>query len=345
MRIETIDPIAEPAWEEFVRGTEHATAFHSAAWAKVLHDTYDFEPRYLVARNGGGITAGMPLFWVNGKRLVGLPFSDLCPPLLPESSDGEALIAAAKAAVENGGAKALELRGAPELDLESRGLHKTASFLQHTLPIDAPLAELEARMRSSVRRAIAQARSAGLTVRRSTSGEDMQRFYALNIKTRRKHGLVPQPWRFFQSIQRHAMEEGEGFLLLCDLEGVTIAADLLLAHGGKLVSKFNASDASFLSLRPNHLIFQATIELALAEGYTSIHLGRTDLDHAGLRRFKLSFGSEEQPLDYYGYPAESAGSWSTASAPPGHRLMAWFVRYAPSWALRLAGSVLYKHAA
>lgn len=349
MRIETIDPATDPAWEEFLQRQPNATPFHTAAWANVLRDAYGFEPQYLVARNGNGngndIVGGIAMARVNGKRLVGLPFSDTCPPLLPRDETGEALLDAAKRAVDSDGIEALELRGPSALDLEARGVRVGASFLRHTIPLDADLATIEARFRGSARRAIAQARRLGLTVRVSRSLDDMRRFYQLNLLTRRKHGLVPQPWRFFESIQRRTMQDGESFLLLCEHEGQTIAADLLLAYKNMFVSKFNASDARFLQLRPNHLIFQHTIELGLDQGYTSIDLGRTERDHEGLRRFKLGFGSVEEPLDYYYYPPAAEGSWSSGATPPGLRLMAVFARHAPAWALKLAGSVLYKYAA
>lgn len=346
MRIETIDPIGEQSWEEFLLHAPQATVFHSSAWAKVLYDTYRFPPRYMVARDGDGrIVAGVPLFQVSGGRFVGVPFSDLCPPLLPDSVEGAALLGAAKRAVEADGATALELRGQPDLDLESHGFGKGVTFLEHIIPLDADVPELEARFRSSVRNQIRKARSHGLTVRVATTREDMKRFYVLNIRTRKKHGLIPQPWRFFENIHRHAICEGSGHLLLCEHKGEAIAGDLLLSFKDTMVSKFNASDPRFLHLRPNNLLLQSDIELGVSMGCTSLHLGRCEQDNEGLRRFKLAWGSREAPLSYYYYPPNRTGGWTTGGAPLARRLLALFVRFAPLWALRQAGAALYKRAA
>lgn len=345
MRIDTIDPANDPTWEVFLRETPEATPFHTGAWAKVLRDTYDFQPRYMVARKENAkLAAGIPLFEVNGSRLVGIPFSDYCPPLLPDSEDSKALVAELKRTTNNG-TSALELRGTSALDLESQGFTKANAFLQHVIRLDADIEELTSRFRGNTRRSVRKAERSGLTVRTGEKLSDMERFYELNILTRRKHGLIPQPWRFFENIHRHMISGGNGMLLLCEYEGRVIAADLMLAHGKKLVGKYNASDKRFQALGPNHLLQMRGIELGVADGYSEINLGRTEPEHEGLRRFKLGWGSREEPLPYYYYPADKTGSWSTGNTPPGQRLMAIFVRFAPSWALRMAGAAIYKRAA
>src|SRR5688572_19182787 len=98
MSVQTINPLLDGAWEDFVLSQPDASVFHSTAWARVLHDAYGFEPRYLAYRNGSGdIRAGLPLADVGGRRLVGLPFSDHCAPLLGGNGAGAAVLEAAKA--------------------------------------------------------------------------------------------------------------------------------------------------------------------------------------------------------------------------------------------------------
>ena len=345
MQIDTIDPAHDPTWEAFIQETPEATPFHTGAWAKVLRDTYDFRPRYMVARKENGkLAAGIPLFEVNGSRLVGVPFSDYCPPLLPDSEDSKALVQELKRTTNNG-TSSLELRGSSALDLEAEGFTRADAFVQHVIPLDADIQELEARFRANVRRTVRKAKRSGLTVRAGDTLSDMERFYELNMLTRRRHGLIPQPWRFFENIHRHVISGGGGVLLLCEYEGRAIAADVVLGYGTKLVGKFNASDLRYQALGPNNLLQMRTIELGVADGYSEINLGRTEPEHEGLRRFKLGWGSREEPLPYYYYPADQTGSWSTGRMPPGQQLMALFARYAPSWALRMASAAIYKRAA
>jgi lipid II:glycine glycyltransferase (peptidoglycan interpeptide bridge formation enzyme) len=170
----------------------------------------------------------------------------------------------------------------------------------------------------------------------------MRRFYRLNALTRKKHGLIPQPWGFFRNIQRHHMETGSGWLLLADHNGETIAGDLLLACKDKLVYKFNASDPRHLGLRPNNLLLYSAIEFGVERGFSEFDLGRCEEDNEGLRRFKLLWGSEEVPLNYYYYPQKGTGASGITSNRIARRLLPVFVRFAPVWALSWAGGLLYR---
>lgn len=342
MQTESLNPIGSKAWEEFLLRDPGATVFHTAAWASVLHDTYGFEPRYLAASNGtSGIEAGIALFSVTGRRLVGLPFSDLCPPLLPDSPLGTALLNDAKQLVDEKSATVLELRGESELALTA--LEKGDEFLQHVVPLDAPGSVLKERLHSSAKRALRKAEREGITVRESTTLEDMRRFYGLMVKTRRKHGLIPQPWRFFENIQKHLMEAGMGFLLLAEYKGETIAGDLLLAYKDGLTYKFNASDPKYLQLRPNNSVLWRAIESGAERGYKWLDLGRCELENEGLRRFKLLWGAEERSLCYYFYPSVKVGASHQKTSALTRRVLALMVRYAPDWALQQAGARVYRN--
>ena len=342
MKIETLNPIGNAAWEEFLQRDPGATVFHTGAWASVLHDTYGFEPRYLAASNGSsGIEAGIALFSVTGDRLVGLPFSDLCPPLLPDSDVGAALLNDAKQLVDQKSATLLELRGRSDLELTS--LEKGDEFLQHVVPLDGSAEELQSRLHSSARRALRKAEREGITVRESTTMEDMRRFYGLMVKTRRKHGLIPQPWRFFENIQKHLMEAGMGYMLLAEYKGETIAGDLLLAYKEGLTYKFNASDPKYLQLRPNNSVLWRAITSGAERGYKWLDLGRCEEDNEGLRRFKLLWGAEERALGYYFYPSVKAGASHQKASPLTRRVLALLVKYAPDWALQQAGAAVYKN--
>jgi hypothetical protein len=73
-----IDPTRDPRWEAFVQARPDSNVFHTAAWARVLMETYGYEPRYYVVENSAGqIEAGWPCMLVasalTGKRLVSLP--------------------------------------------------------------------------------------------------------------------------------------------------------------------------------------------------------------------------------------------------------------------------------
>jgi CelD/BcsL family acetyltransferase involved in cellulose biosynthesis len=340
VQITTIDPL-HPAWADLVEQSPEATAFHMPAWAQVLRDTYQFQPEYLVALEGERAVAGIPLFRV-GARLVGAPFSDFCPPLSLHGDAGMTLLADLKNRADGDGTDMVEIRGGAAADLAAQGLEAGDRFIRHVIPLHAGMEAINKGLHDSARRAVKKARREGIAVRVGTSVEDMKAFYQLNVLTRRKHGLIPQPWSFFHNIQRHHMAKGSGWLLLAEKDGAVIAGDLLLGCKGQLVYKFNASDPKYLALRPNNLLLYNAIEFGVEHGYRDFDLGRCEEENEGLRRFKLLWGSAEVPLVYYYYPAGERAAGGITANPIARKALPLFVRYAPGWALSASGALLYK---
>jgi len=72
-------------------------------------------------------------------------------------------------------------------------------------------------------------------------------------------------------------------------------------------------------------------------------MGRTDLENAGLRRFKRGWGAEETPLTY-------STLFAQASRPMTSRLMTsklmpilqTVIRKSPLWVCRVLGELLYE---
>jgi CelD/BcsL family acetyltransferase involved in cellulose biosynthesis len=340
--ISIIDPRIAPEWEAFVRARPDATVFHTAAWCSVLAETYNYPTTYLVSRDAQGrVTGGVALMlvdsWLSRRRLVGLPFSDICTPLLPLEG-AEALLMAARDEAGRRKASSVELRGPPTGYTLNSGFANSTTFHRHVIDLDA---QLESRVHSSARRAIRKAEREGVTVRVSSDTKDVRRFYELMVTTRRKHGLLPQPFRFFERLDNHFMKRGEGWLLLAELGGTTVAGDLLLRFGDQLVYKFNASDPRYLNLRPNNLLLWKAMQFGREEGCRTLDLGRCEEDNEGLRRFKLLWGSREEQLPYYLYNSGEAGA-GLLSSQKTRSALALFVRFAPAFVLEAAGSALYR---
>ena len=75
--VQVIDPRLSPAWDEFVAQQAEGSIFHSTAWARVLLETYRYQPRYYVLTEAsGGMLAGVPLLLVS-SRLTAVNGGDL----------------------------------------------------------------------------------------------------------------------------------------------------------------------------------------------------------------------------------------------------------------------------
>src|SRR5258708_14248509 len=77
----------EPGWLRLVQNGRDATTFHTPAWSNAVSRTYGFPSFVLVMRGqDGGVLAGLPGMKVRDllgrNRLVSLPYTDHCPPVV-----------------------------------------------------------------------------------------------------------------------------------------------------------------------------------------------------------------------------------------------------------------------
>jgi hypothetical protein len=120
-----------------------------------------------------------------------------------------------------------------------------------------------------------------------------------------------------------------------------VAAAVFFHFGRQALFKFGASDYAFQQLRPNNLVMWEAMKRYAAEGFGSLHLGRTSLANEGLRRFKLGFGAAEEDIHYYRYDfASEAFVTSRDHAEGWHNRV---FRGLPPPLLRWIGRMLYPH--
>jgi CelD/BcsL family acetyltransferase involved in cellulose biosynthesis len=346
-QISAFDPRETPSWDRFVAACPDGTVFHTSAWAEVLAETYSYEPRYFAAVNDSGdIVAGVPTMLVKsritGRRMIGLPFSDACAPLLEGGEDDGRVLDALLEDYRAQGCAYIELRGGSSEGLAERGFRSFA-FLRHEISLEPPLDEIESGFSSAKRRARNRALNEGLAVVKSTALEDMRALYGLYVSTRRKHGLPPAPFSFFENIQRFLIDRGMGCLLLAKWQEKTVAADLLLWHNSRLFYKFNVWDTRFQELRPNDLLLWEAIRLGKELSLTGFDLGRCEFENEGLRRFKKGWGGQESALPYFFYP-EVRGFAAEAGASRSQAILSSFIRRTPTAVLSRLGA-FYGHLA
>src|SRR5437762_11961033 len=300
LQMRILDPINDPGWDHVVALHRDAGCFHTSAWAKVLHQTYNHQPFYLQFSRGRRLTALTPLMEVRspftGRRGVCLPFSDACEPLIfdPEAV-GLVRDRLARFAQERRW-KHLEIRGGKSFQL---GPSAATKFYGHTLDLRSGAEELTTRFASPVRRAIRKAERSDVSAAVVRNRPAISDFYRLHVQTRRRHGLPPQPASFFANIYEHIIKPGLGFVVIAQQRSRSIAAAIFFRFGKNALYKYGASDERFHELRANNLLMWQGIQFLARNGVEKLHFGRTDCENDGLRRFKLSWGTKEETIDYF----------------------------------------------
>jgi hypothetical protein len=159
--------------------------------------------------------------------------------------------------------------------------------------------------------------------------------------TRKGHGLPPQPPSFFQSFFGNVIARGGGFISQALFEDEVIASSVYILFGKKAIFKYGASDKRYNHLRANNLVMWKAIECCCEIGIESLCMGRTELDHEGLRQFKSGWNAQEYAIEYYRYSFAEGKFIKGTFGVPG--ITQKFFRRLPAPILNAAGSILYRH--
>ena len=298
MKVVCIDPRTSPLWQTLVVKTE-SSVFHSPSWIQVLTDTYGWEASaYVIVDEAGEPCAGIPLCRIAdmfGERIVALPFSDYCDPLIRDAESWRVLIE--KLLPEQVPITLRCLHNDVPLSDERFSLVKQATW--HRLDLRPDLEAVWKTMHDSTHRAIRKSEREGLTVRMAESEPELRVFFEMHLKIRKyKYGLLAQPYSFLQNIWRHFVEPQHGFLMLAIHEDKIVAGDFFLEWKDTLYYKFNASLHDDLSHRPNDLLIWHGIQEGKKRGLTYLDFGLSDIDQEGLIRYKRKFGAEEKTISF-----------------------------------------------
>lgn len=296
--VECIRPADDAAWRALLA---HPTAglFHSPPWLKVLSDAYGLEIRAYVARDAAGVPlGGVPFCEVEdiiGHRIVALPFTDACDPLVPSQDIWTELFAQLRSHCVPVHLRCLDnrtIQGGHEMQMA-----KKARW--HSLAVTLPPDQMWANLSAATRRAIRKAKRSGVEVRPLDRREGCEGFHKLHVALRKsKYRLLAQPPAFFDAVADRFSASHAWFPLGAFVADRLIAATVYLRWGDTLYYKFSASDQEALAVRPNNLLVWAGIELAQSLGCRTLDLGPSDDDQPGLIRFKRSFGAAERELQF-----------------------------------------------
>src|SRR5687767_11913377 len=82
-----LDPLQDPRWSTLVARHPRASVFHTRQWLDALRCTYGYQPVAFTTCAPSAELRDAVVFceiqsWLTGSRLVSLPFSDHCDPLL-----------------------------------------------------------------------------------------------------------------------------------------------------------------------------------------------------------------------------------------------------------------------
>ncbi|MBX9692904.1 MAG: GNAT family N-acetyltransferase [Cyanobacteria bacterium] len=340
----TVNPLVDVRWPDLTGRHSNASVFHSRGWLNTLRTTYGYEPLAFTTSAPSEELTNALLFcvvrsWLTGSRLVSLPFSDHCDPLVENDEQFQALCAHAEAVGVKERWNYVEMRtGNPSLGVAD-GFRQYRVYQRHRLNLRPSLEALQKGFhKDCIRRRIRHAECQGLGYEEGRSELLIRHLYALIVRTRLRKHLPPQPFEWFQNLIACM---GKDVCIRVAFKGnQPIAGIVTLDHGKKMYYKYGASDAEFNNLGAMPLLLWKAIKAAKTAGMEELDLGRSDLDNRGLIRFKERWSAEGVPLSMWRAPASAV---SPSCERLKLRLAKTVCAYSPSRVLILAGRLLYRH--
>jgi len=341
-KIEIINPLTCSNWDEMILDTDDYSPFHSSAWARVLHETYNYKPLYFCMIENDQLKILLPFMvvdsWLTGSRAVSLPFTDYCPIILKDKIKYEDLIEEVIQLGKTEGWKHIELRHNRHTKSD---VPSSDSFYEHHLDLKSGEKKLFAEFRSSTRRNIIKAQKGGVKINIATSMDSLKAYYHLHCLTRKRHGLPPQPYSFFKNIFNFILNEKNGFIVLATYKNVIISAMIFLVFGKKAIYKFGASSLKYQEIRSNNLVMWEGIRNCINMGCEHLTLGRTERKNTGLRQFKNGWAAKESVINYYRYSLKNDRFLAENDNIMGFATK--IIKLFPLSFLKLTGRVAYKH--
>lgn len=338
-----IDPLSDPRWTALLYSCPRSSVFHSTHWLRALRTVYGYDPVVVTTSlPGRPLTNGVVFCrirsWLTGSRLVSLPFSDHCEPLVSNAEEFDHLLMQMRQYRDTRNWKYAEVRPISfEPGCDTRyGKHLTYCF--HRLDLTPDMEQIFRRFhKDCVQRKIRRAEREQLKYEEGNSDELLRKFYRLMVAMRRRKSLPPQPVEWFRRLIAQFGSDLQ--IRVASYGDLPVASIITLSHKKTMTYKYGCSDVAFNKLGGMALLFWKAIQDAKAAGCERLDLGRSDSDNLGLIAFKDHWGATSSSLTYWKYPQEP----TFGSKLWRNRAVKQLASITPEVVLIAAGRLLYKH--
>ncbi len=345
-----VDPVADGRWDRFVMSHEDGTIYHHSIWKELINQTYGYAAYFLALEDTQREISGiLPLFHIKsrltGDRFVSLPFAHICGPLSYSATDTEKLVEYAVNLAQTQKCDYLEIRIQDCVsEISNPDLVKHQYFSTFILELSPDSDALWSRIKKqrTIQYGVKKARKSGISISLGESLSDLEVFYELNLITRKKHGMPPQPLSFFENLWKLLGAGNMIKLLIAEHNGERIAGIVLFVFKNTVIYAYGASQEKYLYLCANHLLLWEAIQWACKSGYQYFDFGRTSPDNEGLWNFKKRWGTVAVPITHYYWP-DIAGPASTEENSIKYRIATNLWRRFPTRLSRSLAPWLYRH--
>jgi len=352
MRAQFIEKEQEQAWDQMVENHPFGSVYQTSPFKKVIAQTFpQAKPYYLaLVDQRGNIRAGIPLFlvksWLTGTRLVSLPFVSYSDPLVRSSEEFQQLFEKILDLYTKEGASYIEVKVRNSTSLLKREEMLKPVFYHRTYWIDLKhgLDYVWKNLhKTAVQQRIKRSEREGIEVRSATSENDVRLFWKLLVETRKRLGVPPQNYSFFQNIWRYLKPLQLTDFLVAELNGEIIGGLNIFRLRDKLYMGHIADKTQFRPLGVNHALTWRAIEISIQSDCRIFDIGKTSPYAEGLITYKKQWGAQELETPCFYYPHLKGVSSLNNEKKLSYRIMTLMWQKLPNPMLKMGSRFAYRH--
>jgi FemAB-related protein (PEP-CTERM system-associated) len=330
-------------WDAFVRSHPSGSAFHLMAWQRLIHRSFGYEPKHIIARSAasGDVLGVLPLFLVRsllfGRMLVSTPRAQYGGILASSQETEQAILQRARKLAEELKVEFLELRNfrntAADEGLLQKDLYVT--FRQELREdIEANLLAIPRKTRAEVREGIKH----GLEFKVDEIGPN--EFFQLYSRSVRDLGTPVFTKRLIDEGPRQFGTNCKIFSV--HWKGTLVSAVWTLFYNDEVVPYFGGSLREYNHLAVNNYMYWMLMRYGVENGYKVFDFGRSKKG-TGAFDFKKRWGMVMTDLPYQYSLVKSAGMPDTSPLNPKFSIGIEMWRKLPLPVTTFIGPLISKH--
>lgn len=344
MNFTITENLDDPRIIPFLMRNNNSAVYHHPAWLRALSEIYNYPAFYMIWENSNtNETTGVFPFIVKkkfgkNKKIISLPSTTHCEPLLPDNFDFNIIIKELKSYFGKDLTEFdFKFKSSPSI----RDFTTTSNYFVHIIELCPNLEDtFNSFGKRSIRRFIRKSDENGLKFRIGNNENDLKIFYEIEKKLRKSIGLPPAPYKFFKTIWQYLEEDNLILLPIIEFQNKPIAASMVLKFKDTFYFEYTATDKKYIDLYPNHKLLWEAIKIAQEEYNAKyIDMGRTAVDQESLIYFKEKWNAKAFPLHRLSFPAENKSSLKRGTL---FKNIKNFNKILPSKILEFEGKVLFR---
>lgn len=288
----------ERAWDDYVYQHPQASPFHLIAWKRAIQRAFGFEPRYLVAEQGGSICGVLPLFRVRnplmGSVLLSTPFAVYGGVCASDEASANALRRAACEMAQEEDVQYLELRERSSSGNPDCHIKQLYVAFDQELP-RGPEQLLQGFPRDT-RYMIRKAQKNGLAA--VTDNAQLDSFYEIYAHSVHNLGTPVFGKHFFQIIVEEFQQQSE--ITVVWQKSWAVAAVLSFCFRDWILPYYGGSLLEARSLAANNFMYWEVMKRGVERGLRYFDFGRSKVG-TGAYAFKTQWNMREHALPYEFY--------------------------------------------